>query len=430
MKFSSGEKKWLAFSVVAIALPLGVGLFLNRINATPVVNIPAYPRAPKPNGYDLYVTAAQLTTRLKPEPDPISDVNRPTDAKESAQRYSLARKTAWLNQNQQAFSLFDQALQTPSLAPPQRSFRAFGSGQSKLRQLARDKTIQSNARWMRGDGYGALQSGLDIVQLGHDVRRGGVLIGDLVGIAIGAIGRSATSDTIERINADQAKSAARRLEKLLQTRWSLSDALTEEKYSTQASLLETFRTEPGWRKSFAGKLKLDSWRYYTISKQQIIDDIGADFDRRIKNARLSYAQKGAPPAEFNDPMMKFFQSDGERQRLSEARDLIGDRLLMMRLALRAYRLENGAYPPKLDALVPAYLSAVPADPFGGGEALRYQSDGKTYALWSIGPDGVDDGGAPIPSRKRSTRASGERPYGMDQQCSFDAKGDFVVSSTG
>ena len=30
MKFSTGEKKMLAFCVVAIALPLSVGVYLNR----------------------------------------------------------------------------------------------------------------------------------------------------------------------------------------------------------------------------------------------------------------------------------------------------------------------------------------------------------------------------------------------------------------
>lgn len=104
----------LAFSVVAIALPLGVGLFLNRINATPIVNIPAPPKAPKPNGYDLYVAAAAAMTRAKPEADPVSSPTILTDPKARAQRYGLPRRTAWLNANKKSFVLFDQALKTPT----------------------------------------------------------------------------------------------------------------------------------------------------------------------------------------------------------------------------------------------------------------------------------------------------------------------------
>lgn len=427
---TSGEKKLFVFSAIVLALPLGIGLFFNRINATPVVSIPPYPKAPNPNGYDLYVAAANAIVRVVPEPDPTSDTDQITDPKVRATRYSLARKTAWLNRNKKAFALFEQALKTPSLAPPARSFGSVNRGSAKIRQMARDKSVQSNARWMRGDYYGALQSGLDAVQMGHDTRRGGNLLAALVGIAIGAIGRSATSDTVERINAEQAKSAARRLEKLLAARWNLGDALTEEKYNNQAGMLEAFRTEGGWRKNFSSGAKAANagvWQYYLVSKQQIIDDIGADYDRRIANARLPYAQKGAPLASFSDPFMKLFQRSGDRDRTSEARDLAGDQALMLRLALRAHHLENGAYPPNLKALTPKYLKTIPADPFGRGESWRYKLDGPTYVLWSIGPDGRDDGGKPIPPRHRAPIApiTSERKF-QRAFSDFNGKGDVVA----
>ena len=69
---------------------------------------------------------------------------------------------------------------------------------------------------------------------------------------------------------------------------------------------------------------------------------------------------------------------------------------MLRLALRAHQLERGAPPPNLQTLVPDYIKAVPIDPFGKGAPLRYKTDGKTYVLWSIGPDGIDNGGTPVP----------------------------------
>ena len=423
----------LAFCVVAIALPLGVGLFLNRINATPIVQIPAPPTPPKPNGFDLYVAAATAMTRAKPEVGPVNDASLLTDPKARAQRYSLARKTAWLNSNQKAFALFDQALQTPTLAPPWRSFNAPFPSYGKLRQLARDKTIESDARWMRGDYQGALQSNLDTVQMGHDIRRGGVVITYLVGIAIGAMGRGNTGGTIEHLDAAQCKSAARRLEKLLATRWNLDQVLTEEKWAGQAGMMEVFGTK-NWRtldqSSLADEDEKPSlgerWRRLTIPKQQIMDDIGANYDRQIANARLPYAQKGAPEPDYNDP---FVGLEFSRTRINDARDLMGDRALMLQLALRAYQLENGAYPPKLDALVPKYLNAIPADPFGGGEKLRYQSDSKTYGLWSIGPDGRDDGGQPIPPRAGQYKAktfAGERPRGPRSFTDFEGKGDVVA----
>ena len=421
----------LAFCVVAIALPLTVGLFLNRINATPVVNIPPPPKAPKPNGFDLYVAAATATVRAKPEVDPASDTAVLTDPKVRAQRYGLARKTAWINANKKAFTLFDQALQTPVLAPTSRSFSGVNFGSyAKLRQLARAKTAQSNALWMRRDYNGALRVNLDTVQMGHDIRRGSGLIPTLVGIAVAAIGRANTGDTIERLNAAQCKSAARRMEKLLANRWRLDESLTEEKWSSQAGLMEVFGRSD-WRKEFFGgeipPLALP--RVYTVSKQQIIDNVGASYDRQIANARLPFTNKGTPSVQSSDPFTDIMLIDDDRARINEARGLMGDNTLMLQLALRAYKLENGVYPPALKSLVPNYLSAVPADPFGGGESLRYKLNGVTYKLWSIGPDGKDDLGKPIPpraGRKPPQNFAGERPRGPRSFVEFEGKGDVVA----
>ena len=348
-----------------------------------------------------------------------------------AQRYGLARKTAWINANKKAFALFDQALRTPALAPTSRSFSGVNFGSyARLRQLARDKTAQSNALWMRCDYNGALQTNLDTVQMGHDIRRGSGLISTLVGIAVAAIGRGNSGDTVEHLNAAQCKSAARRMEKLLANRWRLDQVYTEEKAATQAAMMEVFG-QPKWRAGFIEKetTPLQRLRIYTTSKQQIIDDLGTNYDREIANTRLPYAKKAAAPAHLGDSFSEMLISNSDRARINEARGLMGDDTLMLQLALRAYRLEHGAYPPTLKSLVPNYLSAVPADPFGGGEPLRYKVIGKTYKLWSIGPDGRDDGGKPIPPRAGQYKAktfAGERPRGPRSFTDFEGKGDVVA----
>jgi hypothetical protein len=68
------------------------------------------------------------------------------------------------------------------------------------------------------------------------------------------------------------------------------------------------------------------------------------------------------------------------------------RLTQTTLALRAYWLEHDhQLPPTLDALVPEYLPEMPADPFGRSKIpIRY--DAERRLLWSIGSDGIDDGG--------------------------------------
>lgn len=69
-------------------------------------------------------------------------------------------------------------------------------------------------------------------------------------------------------------------------------------------------------------------------------------------------------------------------------------LLRTGIALERHRLAEARMPGDLNGMVPAYLPALPADPFDG-QALRYraQADGSPH-LWSIGQDLVDEGGLP------------------------------------
>jgi hypothetical protein len=61
------------------------------------------------------------------------------------------------------------------------------------------------------------------------------------------------------------------------------------------------------------------------------------------------------------------------------------------LAAERYRLARGTPPPNLQALVPEWLDAVPEDPFCG-EPLRYGADLDALWVYSLGPNGKDDGG--------------------------------------
>ena len=69
------------------------------------------------------------------------------------------------------------------------------------------------------------------------------------------------------------------------------------------------------------------------------------------------------------------------------------------LAVQRYRLAAGKLPDTLAELVPTYLDAVPEDPFDGKE-LRYKKLETGFVVYSIGEDGIDDGGKEKP-RKRT-----------------------------
>ena len=62
------------------------------------------------------------------------------------------------------------------------------------------------------------------------------------------------------------------------------------------------------------------------------------------------------------------------------------------LSILRYERKVGALPESLDALVPQYFDEVPMD-FWSGEELRYLSEGRAFAVYSLGRNRADDNGS-------------------------------------
>jgi hypothetical protein len=88
-----------------------------------------------------------------------------------------------------------------------------------------------------------------------------------------------------------------------------------------------------------------------------------------------------------------FLSDMAKVRKIAAKSDAYHRLAQLALAVEAYRQKHHSLPERLDELAPAFLPAIPLDPFDG-QPLRFKRDGNDVMLYSIGPDDVDDGGIP------------------------------------
>jgi hypothetical protein len=67
------------------------------------------------------------------------------------------------------------------------------------------------------------------------------------------------------------------------------------------------------------------------------------------------------------------------------------RMAGLACALERHRIAKGAYPEKLDALLPDFLQKLPHDACDG-QSFRYRLNDEGYLLYSIGTDLVDDGG--------------------------------------
>lgn len=84
------------------------------------------------------------------------------------------------------------------------------------------------------------------------------------------------------------------------------------------------------------------------------------------------------------------------------------------LAVERFRLARGFSPQTLDELVPQFLPEVPQDPFDG-MPLRYKHLPRGYVIYSVGPDGLDDGGKERPpSRKGSPDTLYDIPFTVER----------------
>jgi hypothetical protein len=92
--------------------------------------------------------------------------------------------------------------------------------------------------------------------------------------------------------------------------------------------------------------------------------------------------------------------------MREAVNLAQVRMTRTALAVERYRLANGHLPASLQDLVPAYLPALPQDPCDGNP-LRFQLLDKGYLIYSVGKDGMDNGGV---ARPPDAKSSDKTPY--------------------
>jgi hypothetical protein len=160
----------------------------------------------------------------------------------------------------------------------------------------------------------------------------------------------------------------------------------------------------------------------------------ADLTVRLDTAWIEALRKSSDlPTAAGDPDVTAISSEIHQSRVSVLAESLTEwlshpvrmdferqadgRLAAVMLALRLYALDHGgARPAALAELTPRYLPGVPGDPMtAGGRPLRYVPTGERPRVYSVGDDGVDDGGSE--ERRPGVLASDdpERPLGRRWQ---------------
>ncbi len=461
--WSRREKQLMIVPGILSALAVTLFFWLLAVSAPPAPLPPPH-SMPAVNARDSYLAAANALmdsskindavmpsqTPVKPPsgqpPQPHSQPGRfPGGSFPAAHVYSLGEKASLVAANSQAISLLHQGFQYPYQELPITSFDMPTSQYAKFRQLARLLSLSAQVKAAQGDWKEAVNADLDAVQLGETLPRGGPLIGMLVGAACQSIGRKQVWQAMPHLSAAEAQAAARRLEAVRAAHVSFANTMQEEKWGTQTSLREVM-AKPDWSRALfntfegtdydaLGEVETvpPSWwaqqagsaYFQLLGKRHILANNAQWMDKVIAQARQPYPLHPTPPPLPNDLVSQILLPAYLKIRIREVSANTQNALLVTTLALQAYHQDHKAYPLSLTALVPGYLKSVPTDPFALSGLLRYKRVGAKYVLYSVGPDGKDDGGKAIFDSTKpppSQSSTSDQRYWTQQ----DSTGDVVA----
>jgi len=207
----------------------------------------------------------------------------------------------------------------------------------RFKWLAQLLNAEGRLAELEGRTNDAIASHLDTIRFGNQISRGGFMLHRLVGLACEAIGNAPLVKLSPQLTPEQC----RRLVSELETIDARQVAWAETRQNERAYMRAAFWQHPNpivfvfsWWQTRAAMKKAESR------------------DKRI---------------------------------------VASLRLLMVELALRGYQDQKEKPAARLDDLVPGFLKAVPPDPFNG-LPLSYRTQGTNWLLYSVGVDGVGNGG--------------------------------------
>lgn len=432
-KRSRRMRFFIAGAICDAACLVLAGAWWTYINRAPTVSLPPV-TYPNPNGYTRLLEAGQLLVR---EDDVNAAIAKPGTENRGKPLpvFTNAQKAALVQANHPALVAAGEALDLPFQATP--SWKENARSYARFRQFARTLMLAGKVEEARGDYDQAATYYRTTMQEGVKVSNG-TLLPRLVGIACESIGRRPLFRVADKLSADTARATARKLMIGEQERSTLARTVQAEKRDFLESILGDFRrqnvlklarsagvidgdTSPD--KPFSPGKQLRAYAgVLAHSKQNVLNAYGQYMDATAVWASLPRPADVPSPSVPSDPFNQLFAPDFRSIVHKDCDNRAQTALLVSKLALHAFYASHHAYPQTMNELVETgILERLPSDPFAkaAGDPLCYRKTAAGYLLYSVGPDGQDDGGKPINNRYSdgTYKAWTER----------DSQGDFVVN---
>ena len=328
-----GDRGWRLGLIVLASASLNLAMGL--LPATGQVPTPSASGIPSANGYDdLLAAAYQLRKTL----DPTRDLTKAPDEE--------VREA--LEANREALAKAREALGRDCFVPLQyepAQIQLALDRASALRGLARLMMAEWRLAESEGRRPDAVRFSTDLIRLGQATGRGGLLVESLTGLAIETLGL----DALARIMPGM----------------------------TEAELAESLRS--------------------LVNLERTAEPFPAIAEREREFAHEAHGVQMRLALAVSPQMKKMLQDSLDAAQEGFLRVQTKRRLLTVELAIRLYRIREGADPAALTALTPSILRDSPLDPYTG-DPLVYRPSPTGHLLYSVGPDGDDDGGRPFAPR--------------------------------
>jgi len=265
-----------------------------------------------------------------------------------------------------------------------------------------------------GDIDTALSDSVALMRFGDHLLGHGLLIEQLVGIAMEALAHNAIFMLLERVDvpADVLKSAQEKLDKQFGSQEPIVSVEAEKVF--WYDIIQRAFTDDG---QGSGRMlarglpyvatddwKDNLWRFVSFSypdRQEMVANIDRYFERfaeilaetpwDMRNEAID-EQEGNEDVRIAPIMLKINIPAYRRVSQIAWRMKTGRQALLTVLAIMRYEKEKDQYPAGLDELVEAgYLKKLPMDPYGDGPLIYRRTNGG-FLLYSFGMDLTDDGG--------------------------------------
>jgi hypothetical protein len=375
-------------------------------NRAPKINIPTH-TMPAVNARDDFMRAANMARNMRHK--------SPSSWPNGYHKAQLSDFQATAVEVEPIRRVLRQGFSKPYVGPSVRSSVAMNFPEyASYREMARALSGAAEYYERVGQPNQAVDLRLDCIEMGQMMPGSGAVVASLVGNAVSSIGTAKLEEQVEKLSQRDLAVVARRLERTRAKRIPYSESVLEDGYVYLALVLEGYAKPYTISQEYKSALEIasefeasgDDYRvkatdvlragqWMVRNKQDLYEAQLASY-REIAN-RLRQPYRKNLNLRTGDPLLDYMVSaHGVGWAKSTATEAVLE-VLRTKVALLRYRADHSRFPNSLAALAPKYLPAVPVDPFGLGQPLRYKplDGGKRFLLYSVGANQTDEGGKPM-----------------------------------